>query len=624
MPFGKRQLLGVIWDLGSSTAPEALTLKPLLEHFPLCLPESTCLFMQRVADYILAPLGSLLKMVLGVNAEAALSNSAHKPSAPSFHTPSPVTLSSQQQKAAQQIQELCHAQQFAPILLEGLTGSGKTEVYFEQIARTLEEEKKQILLLLPEIALTTQLIRRFESRFGFTPSLWHADITPKNRKQTWCAILNGEARVVIGARSALFLPYQNLGLIIVDEEHDSSYKQEEGSVRYHARDMAVLRGSLDGIPVLLTSATPSLETQWNVNKGRYAHIKLDRRFQATLPALSLIPFKKTATLPHFISPLLREKLIQTFAQKEQSLLFLNRRGYAPFVSCKTCNEVIACPDCQIGFVFHQTTNGLLCHYCGKTQALHTPCVACASQDQIVLKGPGVEKIAEEVISFLPEARVHLMSSDHMTSPRKLDTLIRALETREIDILIGTQMVAKGHHFPNLTCVGILDGDAGASSLDFRAPERLLQLLTQVSGRAGRAHIPGHVYIQTQDPDAPLLQTFLNQTHATWFAQEMESRLQHCWPPQARLAALIVSSPCVKKGQTYAQALGRAYPNHPHIRVLGPIPAPLFKIRRHYRWRFLIRGPRHLLLQPFLKAWIQACPPPSLVRLTPDIDPYQFL
>lgn len=630
VPFGNRRLQGVVWAVEadpSSKASPPRPLKEIEEVFPEAFPPTLCEFWRRLADYTLAPLGSVLKMSFGscggevIRKKSPLSLVSRKEALP---LPAPsFTFSDEQATAIRELKNLLQEKAFSPLLLEGLTGSGKTEVYFEAIFERLQQGF-QVLILLPEIALTSQFVRRFEKRFGFTPYLWHADLPSKHRHRTWEDTYTGKAHVVVGARSALFLPYKNLGLIVVDEEHDSSYKQEEGVVRYHGRDMAILRASLEKLPILLVSATPSLETLWNVSQGRYAHLQLTQRFKASLPHLSLLSLEKNFQKDGWISKPLREKLKQALEKNEQSLLFLNRRGYAPYVSCKNCGHLATCPQCQISFVYHKKTSGLLCHYCGQSQSLTTPCGSCGISDNAVFKGPGVEKLKEEVSSFLPTARVGLMSSDHVTTPKKLGSLMQAFEKKEIDLLIGTQLVAKGHHFPSLTCVGIIDGDTGLGNVDFRAQEKMMQLLTQVSGRAGRGEAPGFVYLQTQDADHDLLQALLSQNQETWIAQEMESRKTHLWPPWGRLASVILSCPSLKNGQSYAMALARSRPEDPSVKVLGPIPAPLFTLRGRYRWRFLIRAPRHVMPQPFLKRWIESTPPPSQVSLIVDIDPYQFM
>jgi len=624
VPFGKRYIIGVVWRLGDQP-PANTPLKEIQEILPLSLPGHLCDFLDRTAAYTLGPLGDLFRMCLGGLSEKALGEPC--PSSTSLSTSDPYSgdiplLSPAQTQAVSELSGITGAG-FGVGVLKGPTGSGKTEVYFQAIADTLAQGR-QVLILLPEIALTAQMIHRVHKRFGLSPWVWHADVSPRSRRQTWHAIHAGRAKIVVGARSALFLPYHTLGLIVVDEEHDGSYKQEEGAVRYHARDMAVLRASVEKIPILLVSATPSFETLWNVKEGRYHQVTLQSRFQSRLPEIVLVALNKPSVSPPFLSPTVREKLAQTLAQGDQSLVFLNRRGYAPFVACQECHKTVVCSDCGVGMVFHQRLSGLLCHYCGQTQPLHAPCRFCDAQDTLILRGPGVEKLGEEVASFLPQARLAIMSSDHMTSPRKLTQTIDALERREIDLLIGTQMVAKGHHFPHLTCVVIVDADSSFQTLDFRGPERMMQILTQVSGRAGRGEQPGTVYVQTNDPHTPLLHTLVSGTQEDWTTQELGRRISSGWPPGGRLGALIVMSSFLDKGQIYASTLARHAPQDPDIRVFGPIPAPLFKLRQQYRWRFLIRGPKTRPLQPFLKHWIASCPPPSPVRLISDIDPYQFL
>ena len=620
VPFGHRTIVGVVWE-GKPPSTPLPELKTLDAIAPDCLPPRLLTFIERMAAYTLAPLGSVLKMVLGRAAETLFQTPKRRLKSLEAH-PIPgkaPTLSPEQQDAASLLVEAVDDGTFTPLVLEGLTGSGKTEVYCEAVDRALKAGK-QVLVLLPEIALTSQMLKRFEARFGFAPAVWHADVPETRRKSIWRSVLRGENKVVLGARSALFLPSPNLGLIVVDEEHEGAYKQEEGAVRYQGRDMAVLKASIERIPIILSSATPSLETLWNVEQNRYRRVRLNQRFQAALPRLEVIPLKRTGEA---ISPRLRQALEATFERGEQSLLFLNRRGYAPVILCQACGHVATCPDCNQGLVFHQKMRGLLCHFCGQSRSPAAPCQKCGKSEPAVFQGMGVEKLAEEVAALFPSARVGVMSSDHMTSPKKLEGLIRDLEARTIDVLVGTQMVAKGHHFPGLTCVGVIDGDGGSQSLDFRAPERTYQMLTQVAGRAGRAQALGDVFIQTHTPESPLLKAFLKQSREAWVGDELAEREHHGWPPYGRLAALILSGPDASKVQAHALALARKAPVHQDIRVLGPIPAPLFQVRRQYRWRFLIQGPRDIPLQPFLKTWLEGVSPPPQGRLHIDVDPYGF-
>jgi primosomal protein N' (replication factor Y) (superfamily II helicase) len=552
---------------------------------------------------------------------------------PEFPVPSPrhatVTFTPQQTSTLKAMLLWVEAASPKPILLEGLTGSGKTELYFEAV-QTVLEQGKQVLVLLPEIALTTQWLSRFEARFGVKPAVWHANVSPSKRVQTWRALSQKKVWVVVGARSALFLPYADLGLIVVDEEHDSSYKQEEGVI-YQGRDMAVVRGALGKIPVLLASATPSLETLWNVQQGRYHHVKLEERYQAELPSLKLIDLRpeKGAETPKqkasWVSPPLQQHLRQVLSRGEQSLLFLNRRGYAPLMLCKSCGFRFTCNSCQTFLVVHQQETKLACHHCGHQRPFPSACPSCQQADSFLTCGPGVEQIEQDVKALFPQARTTVMSRDTLTSVRAMQQLMEAMEAQTIDILIGTQLVVKGHHFPNLTCVGIIDGDLSLYGSDPRACERTYQLLSQVAGRAGRAAKPGHVFLQTYDPQHPALQALEKGEAAAFLRQEMQVRQAHHLPPYYRLAALILSGEAPHQVEDMSHLLRRKAPPHPpDVEVLGPVLAPLSRLRGKTRWRLLIKAPKSYPLQAFLKTWLARVKLKSSVQLTVDIDPYHFL
>jgi primosomal protein N' (replication factor Y) len=580
-------------------------------------------FLEKVAHYTMSPLGNVLKMALSCPKAMERNRQENASSLPSSTSIEKVTLSPHQEKALAELRCALFSQHdFSCALFEGVTGSGKTEVYLK-LVRDVLDYGKQALILVPEIALTPQWIQRFERRFGYMPTLWHSALTPKQRELAWLNIIEGQAQVILGARSALFLPYPCLGLIVVDEEHEESYKQEDG-VLYHGRDMAVLRASGEKIPILLSSATPAIETLWNVERGRYTHIHLRERFQATPAGLTLLP--STSRSPkQAISTTLREKLLETHDAGRQSLLFLNRRGFASYIMCLACQNHVHCPQCDLGLVYHKGVGELKCHICGYHQAGNT-CPLCLEENQLKTLGTGVEKIQEELDEFMPSARIRIMSSDHTGSVKKMAHLIQELEERQIDILIGTQMVAKGHHFPHLTCVGILDADAGLHDIDFRARERLYQLLTQVAGRAGRGSDKGHVYLQTQNSEHPLFQAFTHHQQEDWVREELELRKNHALPPYSRMAALIIRSLNPKEAERYAKHLGSQKPSElpPHVSILGPAQAPQRLIRGYHRWRFLIRAPRGVPLQALIASWVQSAPPPPALKLSIDIDPHSFL
>jgi len=513
---------------------------------------------------------------------------------------------------------------FSVTLLDGVTGSGKTEVYFEAIAAALRAGR-EALVMLPEIALSAQWLDRFEARFGTRPAEWHSELTPAQRRTTWRAVAEGQARVVVGARSALFLPYPALGAIVVDEEHESAFKQEDGVV-YHARDMAVVRGQLGRLPVILSSATPSVETTVNVEAGRYSRLHLpDRHGGAALPEVAAIDLKREH-LPadRFLSRVLLEEVSRTIAAGEQAMLFLNRRGYAPLTLCRSCGHRLSCPHCAAWLVEHRLAGRLICHHCGFQARRPRQCPACAAEDSFAVCGPGVERIAEEVDHLLPGARWTIVASDTLTGPKQAAQFVEQVNRGDVDLLIGTQIVAKGYHFPRLTLVGVVDADLGFSGGDFRAFERTYQMLHQVAGRAGRAEHPGRVRLQTWEPQNPVIQALVQGDRDGFMAQQIEARRLGGWPPFGRLAALIVSGPDRDRVEEAARLLGRTAPHGGGLSVLGPAEAPLALLRGRFRRRLLVKAVRKAPLQKVVAGWLGQVKLPSNVRVTVDVDPYSFL
>ncbi|MFQ6016853.1 MAG: primosomal protein N' [Kiloniellaceae bacterium] len=548
--------------------------------------------------------------------------------APDWRRPGPA-LNADQAAAAEALGAKVRAGRFGVSLLDGVTGAGKTEVYLEAVAAALAAGR-QALVLLPEIALSARWLARFARRFGVEPAVWHSELTAAQRRGTWRAVALGEARVVVGARSALFLPLAELGLIVVDEEHDAAFKQEDGVI-YHARDMAVVRARLGDIPIVLVSATPSLETVNNVQAGRYDRLHLPARHGgAALPQVSLIDLRKDRPPrieglgQSWLSPGLRRALGETFEAGEQAMLFLNRRGYAPLTLCRACGHRLRCPNCTAWLVEHRLAGRLQCHHCGYGAALPRGCPACGAQGALAACGPGVERLAEEIAVLFPQARSALMASDTVTGPTAAATLLRAVEAREIDLLIGTQIVAKGHHFPYLTLVGVVDADLGLYGGDLRAAERTYQLLHQVAGRAGRAERPGRVLLQTVEPDHPVMQALAAGARDQFLEIEAETRTRAGLPPFGRLAALILSGSDPVLLDDAARALSRAAPRGEGIEVLGPAPAPLAILRGRHRRRFLLKVRRDIAPQGVLRTWLSAVKLPAKVRLQIDVDPYSFL
>ena len=684
-PLGPREALGVVWCESEGAVDDAkLKTAVPLEGAPR-LPEALCDFIDWVARYTLSLPGVVLALalrarqafepetmrvayvrgpvtpsrmtaartrVLGATQDglarsvAAIAEDANVTPAvvrglieagalvetdlPEF-APLPVpdpdavhpTLSDEQKVAADALIAEVKARHFSTSLLDGITGSGKTETYFEAVAEALRQNR-QVLILLPEIALTVQFLDRFAERFGCRPAEWHSDLSQKERRRIYRAVLRGKARVVVGARSALFLPFSDLGLIIVDEEHEQAYKQEDGVI-YHARDMAVVRGRLENAPVVLASATPSLETYVNASGGRYLWLKLSSRHgDAVLPEIRLIDLRQEAPEPgNWISPPLGEALETTLAAGEQVMLFLNRRGYAPLTLCGTCGHKMVCRNCSAWLVEHRYHKKLSCHHCGFEMATPPECPECHAEKSLVACGPGVERVAEEFTRTWPEVRAAIASSDTFHGPQETQAAIRAMAKREIDVLIGTQIVAKGHHFPQLTLVGVIDADLGGSDGDLRSRERTFQLLHQVSGRAGRAAKAGLVLIQTRNPNDAVMKALASEDRDAFFARECEERRRVNAPPFGRLAALILSGHDGEAVREAGQALARAAPAARGVTVWGPTPAFYQLLRGRTRERLLVQADRAVDIQAYLRTWLERVKLPNSVRLAVDVDPVSF-
>ncbi|MFT6083462.1 MAG: primosomal protein N' (replication factor Y) [Alphaproteobacteria bacterium] len=547
----------------------------------------------------------------------------------------------EQQAALTEFKEHYCADNFVPFLLDGVTGSGKTELYLEAIAHIWAEnpaeqpeqpeqpeqqgQKGQILILIPEIGLLEQSIKRFEKRFGVRPAIWHSQMTGQGRTLIRQGVIDGSIKCVIGARSGLFLPFKNLTMIIVDEEHDTSYKQEEG-FRYHARDMSVMRAQIEKITIMLASATPSMESYVNAEMGRYHKLVLRHRFgNAILPNVHLVDLKQNAPPKgKWISPILQKAIMQAAFDGEQSLLFLNRRGYAPLMLCQGCGFRIECPFCSAWVVYHRQFEFLKCHQCGQTSNLPKQCNSCGATDKLTPCGPGVERLHEEVEVLFPHLKSVILSSDYQDNPEKLKDLLQQVYDGDIHILIGTQMIAKGHHFPHLTCVGIIDADLGLKGGDFRAFERSFQMLEQVSGRAGRMHKQGNVYVQTYNPSHPVMTALANHDRDSFLEYEANNRLEAEYPPFGRMAALILSCETEKKLIDYLRFMVKNIPDNDEITVFGPAPAPIFLLRGRYRYRFLIKTSRRILPQSYIRHWLSQFSMPNDIRLHIDIDPINFL
>jgi len=509
-------------------------------------------------------------------------------------------------------------------LLDGVTGSGKTEVYFEGVAENIRHGR-QTLILMPEIALTGQFLDRFTERFGTRPAEWHSQLSPRLRARTWAAVAANEVSVVVGARSALFLPYADLGLIVVDEEHDPAYKQEDGA-HYHARDMAVVRGSIAKIPVLLASATPSVESEVNARRGRYKRIHLPERFGgAHLPSIEAIDMRREGPpRGRFISPKLAEAVQVSLERGEQALLFLNRRGFAPLTLCRACGFRLQCPHCDAWLVDHRFKKRLVCHHCGFNMPQPAQCPSCQATESFAPVGPGVERLEQEAAELFPDKRILVLSSDLVESMERLRQELDDVAQGRFDLVIGTQLVAKGHHFPKLNLVGIVDADLGLGNGDPRAAERTFQLLHQVVGRAGREEGRGVGFLQTHQPEHPVMKALILGDREAFYSSEIALREATSYPPFGRLASLVITASERHTAESYGRVLASAAPKDDSVRVLGPAEAPIAVVRGRHRFRVLVKAPREFNLSGYLREWLAAAPKPrGNVRLEVDVDPQSF-
>ncbi len=688
VPLGPRKLLGVVWDDGifGDEAIDESRLRNVLEVVDVPpIREGLRRLVDWVADYYLASHASVLRMVVSSSAalsgagmiteyrlsgieparltpqraaaldalvdvqglarelaaEAGVSDAiirglikvgALEPVQVSIDAPFPnpdpmhhlPDLSEAQEAAAIVMRDAVRAGGFEPIVLDGVTGSGKTETYFEAVAAALKSGR-QILVLLPEISLTQPFLKRFEARFGVQPATWHSGMKQSQRRRVWRGVAEGRVQVVAGARSALFLPFADPGLIVVDEAHEISFKQEDG-VRYHARDVAVMRGRFEGFPVVLASATPALESRHMVAIGRYKGLEIPSRYGAAkMPSIKAIDL--TQDRPErgtWIAPPLLKALEERLERDEQSLLFLNRRGYAPLTLCRNCGHRFQCPNCTAWMVEHRLVRRLACHHCGHVMPPPDACPECGAEDSLVPCGPGVERISDEVRKFFPEARTFVATSDTLWSPDKAAEFVAQVDAGAIDIIIGTQLVTKGYHFPNLTLVGVIDADLGLEGGDLRAAERTFQQIAQAAGRAGRAEKPGHVYVQTRNPSHPVIAALVAGDRDAFYDAETAQRQHAGAPPFGRYAAIIISSEDEREAIEAARAVGASAPKAEGMYVYGPAPAPLAMLRGRHRQRLLVHAQRSVELQTIMRAWLGELQFPRSVRVGVDVDPYSFL
>ena len=620
VPFGKKIEAGIIWK--KNVKNPGYEIKEVTKICnDLILQNSSIDFINWIASYTLAPLGAVLKLFL-INNDIV---EFDKEKLDSFNNiePSLVSLSEEQENSFKEITQSFNKSN-KPVLLEGVTGSGKTEVYFEIIDKFLKE-KKQILIMVPEISLTPQLETRVKKRFGMEVCLWHSKITKKNRQKIWHKCFAGDPVIVIGARSSLFLPFTNLGLIVVDEEHDSSYKQED-NIRYQARDLAVVRAKIEKNFILLASATPSLETINNVKIKKYDQVYLSKQFSGTpLPEISIIDLNKNKLdKDKWISQSIIDSISQCLENKEQTLIFLNRRGYSPLTLCNSCGFRYECDQCSSWMVMHQHKKVFLCHQCGTIKKLNLDCPQCNEKDSIKFVGPGVERVAEELKEFFPGKNIAIMSSDNVNTPNKIKKFINDINNKDIDIIVATQIMAKGYDFPNLSLVGIVDADAGLFGGDPRAIEKTFNLLQQVGGRAGRGKKIGKVFLQTYFPDQEIIKSIQLREREAFIERALEERKNFNIPPFGFMTSIILSSHTKALVLKQASRLAQQDQNSENIKILGPVEAPIFLLRGQYRYRILLKSNSRKNLNKFTKKIVEKTKLPSSVKLIIDVDPYSFM
>ena len=585
-------------------------------------------FISWVAEWTMYSPGSILKLILSdkdlIKDEEKITEGYIKSNVFEFNTfKKKIELTNDQEIAANKLISLTSRKSYTPILLDGITGSGKTEVYFETIKNQLKL-KKSCLILLPEIFLSQEWKVRFKEYFGFEPIEWHSQLSKKKRRENWFYVYHNSPTVIVGARSALFLPIKELGLIIIDEEHDHSYKQEE-QVRYHARDMALYRAKLFKIPIILSSATPSLETWNNVKNNNFDSVKLTKRIGGVnLPEIKLIDMKESKVdSGKWISQILLDKINENKLKNQLSLLYLNRRGYAPIKLCNNCGEKIGCPNCQSWLVEHKSSNRLLCHQCSFSKKITTNCPQC-NENSLISFGPGVERINEEIKTHFPSLQTVILSSDTIKNIKVFKEILKKINKNQIDLIIGTQIISKGYNFKNLTLVGVIDADLGLSGGDLRATEKTFQMLHQVSGRAGRENIDGHVYIQTYNPENLVINSLQKNNRNDFLSIEMSSREALKMPPFGKLASIILSSKNeVLLKKVSLEILG-FYKSFNDIELYGPAPAQIYLIRGRYRMRFLLKTSKKVNIQKVIKNWLSEINIPSSINMNIDIDPYSFL
>lgn len=618
--FGRKKIWGAVvsvsFDPPKDIAAEKIK-KILQKNSRVKLSENQLKFIETIAAYNLASRGLVLRAFIGI-----LNSDKVKKEPKSFDQkidPQNFSLKKLSPKQQECFDKLSATSE-GVTLLDGVTGSGKTEIYFALIAKILSEKSaSQILIMLPEIALTSQLLKRFEEQFKFKPALWHSKISKKERREIFYGVVDGSVKVLIGARSALLLPFKNLKFLVIDEEHDSSFKQED-VFNFHARDMGIILSNLEKFSVLLSSATPALETFINATLGKYDHFILEQKFGAK-NEIELVDLRREKMQKNqFLSHQLREEMAKNLAQHKQTLLFLNRRGYAPVTLCKACGKKYECANCDFHLVLHKSKNQLICHHCGHCEKLINECKFCGEQDSLIPLGAGVEKLAEEVKEFLPDARIALVTSDDISNFDAVDELVAKILNGEIDIIIGTQMITKGHDFPDLSLVGIVDADGLLYSSEIRALEKAYQILTQVIGRAGRRNEQGKVIVQTYNPDNFLLNQLLKNNKNSFYEFEAKNRQALELPPFSRLAKFEVSSFVESEAKNFAKKLIQHFPMSEKIEVFGPAPAPLQRLKNRHHFLVNLKTQRKINLQKLILDVMRSLDIPKSIRVRIDIDP----
>jgi len=622
VPFRNKEMKGIVWfDSGDKVAKEKLkTVSKVYKEIKV--ERNYISFLDFFYKYNLTPISKILRLVLPKdNILENFENNYNDKKKVDLSSETKINLTKLQKNLAERLSKSVKKNKFERFLIDGVTGSGKTEIYFEAINEALRIGN-QSLILLPEIALVDSLFKRVKDRFGFKPAIWHSDTKISEKRKIWNDVATGKLKLVIGARSALFLPFKNLNLIVIDEEHDSTYKQEE-HVIYNARDMAIARASFENSIIVLASATPSMESILNVRLNKYNQLSLPNRIgSAGLPAINVIDMREEyIEKDSWISPTLKSAIVENLNNNEQTLLFLNRRGYAPLTICKSCGHKIECKKCDSYLVHHKIRNIFICHQCGFSAEYQKECSECHSKSSFIQYGPGIERLNEELKKLFPKKIISAISSDNS---KNIADVMYSLEKGEIDIIIGTQIISKGYHLSNLTLVGIIDADLGLASSDLRASENTFQLLQQVAGRSGREEKPGRAFIQTYYPDHPVILSLVNSDKEKFINIELSARERSELPPYGRLASITLSDINEEKLVKFCKELSSVIPISKKVKVLGPAPAPITKIRNRYRYKFLIKANKNVNIQEYIRQWFFDKKKPNSIRILIDIDPYNFL